>query len=127
MIKSAVPLLEFSTMPQLKWSRSVAAGATDTPIQSLGWQFQYIPWPAAVKIGMRTTAVGMTEAIFSGSQTIQETSVMQSGGTAGQTPSELNTPFTYFAAAAGDFLKIIVVNTTAGALTYDGLVIAEPI
>lgn len=113
-------------MPVLTFSRSVAAGATDTPISSLGWQYEYLPWPANVKVGLKTTAVGVTVAIFSGSQTIQETSVITVQATAGVTPSELNVPFTYFAGAAGDRLKLVIVNTTAGALTVDGIIVAEP-
>ncbi len=114
-------------MPTLKWSRSIAAGATDTPIQTLAWQFQYLPWPASCKLGQKTTAVGVTEAIFSGSQTIQEASVIQLVATVGVTPSELNTPFTYWTGAAGDFLKVLNTNTTAGALTVDGIIVVEPI
>jgi hypothetical protein len=113
-------------MPMLTWSRSIAAGAQDTPIQALAWQYQYLPWPANVKVGQKTTATGVTQAISSGSQQIMETSVIQVLATAGVTPSELNTPFVYFAAAGGDFLKITNTNTTAGALVVDGIIVAEP-
>jgi hypothetical protein len=113
-------------MPTLKWSRAILTLATDTPIQTLAWMFQYLPWPAACKVGQKTTAIGVTEAIFSGSQTIQETSVIQVVATAGVTPSELNTAFTYWKAAAGDFLKILNTNTTGGTLTVDGIIVVEP-
>jgi hypothetical protein len=113
-------------VPYLSWSRAILTLATDTPIQTLAWQYQYLPWPANVKIGQKTTAIGVTQAIYSGSQTIMETSVIQVVATAGVTPSELNTPFVYFRAAAGDFLKILNTNTTGGTLTVDGIVVAEP-
>lgn len=113
-------------MPMLTWSRSIAAGATDTPIQTLAWQYQYVPWPASCKVGQKTTATGVTQAIFSGSQTVMESSPIQVVATVGVTPSELNTPFTYWVAAAGDFLKILDTNTTAGALTVDGIIVIEP-
>jgi len=113
-------------MPQLAFSRAILTLATDTPLSALGWQYEFLPWPAQVKIGVRTTATGVTAAIFTGSQTIQETSPVQSGGTAGVTPSELNTPFIYFIGAAGDRLKIVLVNTTGGTLTVDGLIVVEP-
>ena len=113
-------------MPVLTWSRAILTTATDTPIQTLAWQYQYLPWPAAVKVGQKTTAIGVTQAISSGSQQIMETSPIQVVATAGVTPSELNTPFTYFMAAAGDFLKIINVNTTGGTLTVDGIIVVEP-
>jgi hypothetical protein len=110
----------------LQFSRAILAGATDTPVSAMGWQFEFLPWPANVKVGLKTTAVGVTVAMFSGSQTIQETSTVSVGGAAGVPPNELNIPFTYFAAAAGDRLKIVLVNTTAGTLTVDGVIIAEP-
>jgi hypothetical protein len=113
-------------MPMLTWSRSIAAGATDTPIQTLAWQYQYLPWPAAAKLGQKTTATGVTQAVSSGSQQIMESSPIQVVAVAGLTPSELNTPFTYWMAAAGDFLKVINVNTTAGALVVDGIIVVEP-
>src|SRR5260370_42190435 len=103
-------------MPMLKWSRAILTLANDTPIQTLAWMFQYLPWPAACKVGQKTTAVGVTEAIFSGSQTIQETSGIQVVATVGVTPSELNTAFNYWKTAASDLLKILKTNTTEGHL-----------
>lgn len=113
-------------MPMLTWSRAILAGATDTPIQTLAWQFQYLPWPAACKVGQKTTAIGVTAAIFSGSQTVMEPSVIQLVATVGVTPAELSTPFTYWMGAAGDFLKVLNTNTTAGTLTVDGIIVVEP-
>jgi hypothetical protein len=114
-------------MPMLTWSRAIVTLATDTPIQTLAWQYQYLPWPASCKVGQKTTAVGVTQAIYSGSQTIMETSAIQLVATVGVTPSELNTPFTYWVGAAGDFLKVLNTNTTGGTLTVDGLIVVEPI
>src|SRR5260370_9388063 len=91
-------------MPMLKWSRAILTLANDTPIQTLAWMFQYLPWPAACKVGQKTTAVGVTEAIFSGSQTIQETSVIQVVAAVGVTRSELDTAFTSSTPAAGTLL-----------------------
>jgi hypothetical protein len=75
----------------------------------------------------RATAVGVNQTVYSGSETIQERSVVQAGGTAGTTPSELNTPATSWIAAAGDRLKVLLDNTTAGSITVDGIIIANPI
>jgi len=52
---------------------------------------------------------------------------MQGGGTAGVTPSELNTPAISFQAAAGDRLKLVLDEVLAGTPTVDGLVIANPL
>jgi hypothetical protein len=114
-------------MPMLTWSRAILTLATDTPIQTLAWQYQYLPWPASCKVGQKTTATGVTQAIYSGSQTIMETSVIQLVATVGVTPSELNTPFLYWIGAAGDFLKVLNTNTTGGTLTVDGIIVVEPV
>ena len=114
-------------MPNLAFSRSVAAGATDTPLQSLAWQWEYAPGPSAVRVLLRTTAVGVTFRVSSGARVIQESSPVQSGGIAGVTPSELNTTPIEFMAIGGERLKLEIVNTTAGALTVDGLVQLEPV
>lgn len=112
-------------MPQLRFSSSVAANQLGfNPIT--GWQYEYLPWPAQVILLLRTTAVGLVCTVYSGSETIEEAGPIQSGGTAGVTPSELNTPATSFLAAAGDRLKLKIDNTTGGALTVDGIIIANP-
>ncbi len=114
-------------MPQLAFSRSVAAGATDNVLSALAWQWEYSPGMSAVRVLLRTTAVGVTFRISSGARVIQESSPVQSGGTAGVTPSELNTTPVEFLAIGGERLKLEVTNTTAGALTVDGLVQLEPV
>ena len=113
-------------MPQLPYSTALAANALGVnPIT--GWQYEYLPWPAHVILMQRATAVGVNQTVYSGSETIQERSVVQAGGTAGTTPSELNTPATSWIAAAGDRLKVLLDNTTAGSITVDGIIIANPI
>lgn len=112
-------------MPQLPFSTSLAANALAVnPIS--GWQYEYLPWPAQVIVLMRATAIGINGTVYSGSETIQERAPVQAGGTAGTTPSELNTPAVSWLAAAGDRLKLVLDNTTAGAVTVDGLIIANP-
>lgn len=112
-------------MPQLRFSSSLAANQLGfNPLS--GWQYEYLPWPAQVILLLRTTGTGLVATVYSGSETIEEAGPVQAGGTAGVTPSELNTPATSFLAAAGDRLKLKVDNTTAGALTLDGIIIANP-
>lgn len=114
-------------MPSLSFSRSVAAGATDFPLSALAWTFEQLPYPAVVRVLLRTTATGVVARINAGSETIQEETPVQSGGTAGVTPSPLNTQGTDFVAAQGDRLSVALRNTTGGALTVDGLVQVEAI
>lgn len=114
-------------MPSLAFSRSVAAGATDFPLSALAWAYEQTPYPAAVRILLRTTATGVLARIQTGSEVIQDETPIQSGGTAGVTPSPLNTTPTEFVAPPGDRLAIAIRNTTAGPLTVDGLIQLEPL
>ncbi len=113
-------------MPQLNFTQLLAANQLGfNPVS--GWQYEYLPWPAHILLLVRAVAVGVNLTMYSGSETIQERSPIQSGGTAGVTPSELNTPAVSFQAAAGDRLKALIDNTTAGAINVDGIIIANPL
>ena len=112
-------------MPQLPFSTAFTANQLGvTPLT--GWQYEFLPWPAQVIILMRSTDVNLRATVYSGSETIQERAPVQAGGTAGVTPSELNTPAISFVAAAGDRLKIVVDNVAGLTPTLDGLIIANP-
>jgi|SRR6516164_6901455 hypothetical protein len=113
-------------MPQFPFSNSLSANQLGfNPLS--GWQYEYLPWPASIILLVRTTAVGINMTMYSGSETIQERSPVQSGGTAGVTPTEFTTAPLSFLAAAGDRLKLLLDNTTGGALTVDGVIIANPL
>lgn len=112
-------------MPQLTISQSVAAGAVANIIT--GWQYEYLPWPARIKLLIRAPVATLRSTVFSGSETIQEESPIQSGGTAGVTPSELNTSPVVWDAPAGDRLKVNVRSTDAGAQTVDAIIYAFPL
>lgn len=113
-------------MAQLNFSQALTANQLGfNPIS--GWQFEYLPWPAHVLLLVRATDVNERVTVYSGSETIQERSPVQGGGTAGTTPSELNTPAITWEAAAGDRLKVVIDNTTAGTPTVDGIIIAKPL
>lgn len=113
-------------MPQLTFSQALTANQLGyNPLS--GWQFEYLPWPAAVKILMRATTTGARVTIYTGSQTIQERSPVQGGGTGGTTPTDFTTTPATFIAAAGDRLKLAIDEVAAGTPTVDGVVIAEPL
>lgn len=107
-------------MPSFPFTQSVAAGATYLPLD--GWQYEYLPYPARVEIGINATAVGVVATISSGSDTLMEEAPVQAGGVAGVIPSPLNTPFMTDDAAGGDRLKIRVRNTSGGAITVNGTI-----
>lgn len=112
-------------MPQLNFSQALTANQLGfNPVS--GWQYEYLPWPAQIILLLRSTDVNLRATVYTGSETIQERSPVQGGGTAGVTPSELNTPAISFLAAAGDRLKVVIDNTTAGTPTLDGIIIANP-
>jgi len=95
-----------------------------------GWQFEYVPyqWPngAVVQVLARATDVNTRLAITTGSQTIQERAPIQAGGTAGVTPSPLNTSPVVFVAGPGDRLKLAIDEVAGGVPNVDGLVTIEP-
>jgi len=112
-------------MPSFPFTQSVAAGATYLPLD--GWQYEYLPFPARVDIGLNATAVGIVATVTSGSDTLMEEAPVQAGGVAGVIPSPLNTPYMSDDAAAGDRLKIRVRNTSGGAVTVNGTIIITPL
>lgn len=112
-------------MPSFIFSQSVAAGATFNPL--VGWQYQYLPFPAQVSVLARATAIAMVNVYTSGSETIVEESPTQAGGTAGVTPAALNTPEQNWHAAAGDLLKLNYRNTSGAAITVDGIIDVVPL
>lgn len=112
-------------MPQQSFSRSIAATSSDFPLT--GTTYEFLPWPAHVRVMQKTTAVGVTQQIFSGSESVMDESPITVLATAGVTPNELNVHPFDFDAPAGDRLRIVNKNTTGGALTVDSVVIVTPL
>src|SRR5437660_6163654 len=113
-------------MPTFTWSTAMTANQLGlNPLA--GWQYEYVPRPSKVSILVRSTTAGNRITVYSGSETIQERTPVQGGGTAGTTPAELNTPAISFQAAAGDRLKLVIDEVLAGTPTVDGIIIANPL
>jgi hypothetical protein len=113
-------------MPQLVFSQLFTANQLGVnPIS--GWQYEYLPWPANIILLVRSTTTGSRITVYSGSETIQERSPVQAGGTIGVTPSELNTPAINWIAAAGDRIKLVIDEVLGGTPTVDGIIIANPL
>lgn len=113
-------------MPQLPFSQALTANQLGfNPLS--GWQFERVPWPAAVKLLTRATGTSVQLTAYTGSQTIQERAPVQAGGTAGVTPSDLNTTPLTWIAGAGDRLKLQIDETGGLTPTVDGVIIVEPL
>jgi hypothetical protein len=113
-------------MPQFTWSTAMTANQLGLNPLS-GWQYEYLPFPSSVVLLMRSTTVSNRVTIFSGSETIQERTPVQGGGTAGVTPSELNTTPIAFFGAAGDRLKLVIDEVGALTPTVDGVIVINPV
>lgn len=113
-------------MPQFVFSTAMTANQAGLNPLS-GWQYEYLPWPAQVILLVRSTTTSNRLTVFSGSETIQERTPVQGGGTAGVTPSELNTPAISFQAAAGDRLKLVIDEVGGLTPTIDGVAIVNPL
>lgn len=113
-------------MPQFNFSTAMTANQLGLNPLS-GWQYEYVPWPAQIILLVRSTTASNRITVFSGSETIQERTPVQAGGTAGVTPSELNTPAIAWQAAAGDRLKLVIDEVSGLTPTVDGIIIGNPL
>lgn len=116
-------------MPSFPWSRAMTANQLgDNPLTT--WQYERIPnaWinGAYVTILQRATTTGVRQTIYSGSTTIIQRAPVQGGGTAGVTPSPLNTPVTDYIAMPDDLQMILNDEVAAGIPTVDGIITVEP-
>ncbi len=113
-------------MPNFNFSQAMTANQLGfNPLA--GWQYEYLPWPAQVLLLVRSTGLSNRITVYTGSETIQERTPVQAGGTAGVTPSELNTPAIAWQGAAGDRLKLVVDEVSGLTPTFDGIIIANPL
>lgn len=113
-------------MPQFPFSNALTANQLGfNPLA--GWQYEWTPYPCSILLLIRATTNFAKLTIFSASETIQERTPIQGGGTAGVTPSELNTPAVSFIAPGGDRLKLVIDETGGGTPTIDGVVIINPL
>lgn len=113
-------------MPQFTYSQALTANQLGfDPLTS--WQYRYVPWPrAGVSLLVRATTTGVRLTVYSGSQTIQQRSPVQGGGTAGVTPSVLNTEPIEWVAMGGDIILLQHDEVAGGTPTVDGLIKINP-
>lgn len=115
-------------MPAFPYSQALTANQLGfNPLT--GWQFEYIPavWRRGYcRLLVRATTVNVRLTVFSGSQTITQRSPVQGGGTAGVTPSPLNTPVVEWLGAPGDRILPLHDEVAAGTPTVDGIIYVDP-
>jgi hypothetical protein len=121
-----MPQKTFSSQGSLT-AGQIAPGNVYEPLT--GWQYEYLPFAANIKVIARATPVdgSMLLSIFSGAETIQEESPVQGNMAAGDIPSELNSAPVVWQAPAGDRLKLRFRNTNAAAKDVAGIIYVYPI
>lgn len=87
------------------------------------WQNRYLPYDAEVNVFIRATTTGTRLTLNSGSRTIQQRAPVQGGGTAGVTPSALNTNPITFVGYGGELLQLLIDEVAGGTPTVDTLVV----
>ena len=98
-------------MAAFNFRQAVLASSTYLPLT--GWQYEYAPWAAQLKLLLDSNQTDSTMQVSSGTEAIQESSpVVQNTGAL----SELNVPAIKWRAARGDRLKIIVTTVTAATI-----------
>jgi hypothetical protein len=106
------------------WTQSIAAGATFNPLTD--WQYETPQFRGAIEVFSRASAVGLVETISSAGDTLKQESNVQAGGTAGTTPSRLNTEPIVGRALQSQKIRVAYRNPTGGAITIDGQIILTP-
>jgi hypothetical protein len=99
-------------MPQATFltSTSAVVGNQVTPLA--GWAYEFLPWPARVKVLMTCDKPLGTVQVYSGSESIVDPSPV-SVGTINILPADLNTHAIIFDAPAGDRLRLVCTGGTA--------------
>lgn len=110
---------------EFTWSQSIAAGATFNPMEDS--EYETPDRDCMVEVLERATAVGLVSSVKSGGDTIKQESPVQAGGTAGTTPSRLNTEPVTGRAAKFQKVRVAYRNPTGGAIVVDGKMILTPI
>jgi hypothetical protein len=115
-------------MPILQNSAATtyAAAAQAKPCE--GWTYEYLPWPAAVKVLAQFFggATAGTISVYSGSEAIIENQTIQIGAATLSLPNDLNCHPITFHAPAGDRLRVVLTSTAANT-QFQYVIVVEPI
>jgi len=109
-------------VPQFNFSTSIAAGGTAFPLST--WNYRFPPKKAMIELLVNTTATGVVMNLTTGAESIvQAETPVSSGGTAAVLPARLTTEPVVDMVGAGEEIVLALRNTTAGALTVNGVAI----
>jgi hypothetical protein len=113
-------------MPQGTFTTTTAAalGSVYTPLT--GWAYEFLPWPARVKILAWSSAAANLQ-VYSGSESIMDPSPIDTSGAVNKVPNDLSVHPIIFDAPAGDRLRLMFTTTTAGATGITCLVLVTPL
>jgi len=112
-------------MPVFTFTQSIAAGASATPLNTpIPWQYRFPPRPALIELMVNATATGIVMNFTTGAESIvQGESPVQAGGVVGVMPARLNVEPIVDKVDAGEELSLLLRNTTAGAITVNGIIV----
>lgn len=105
---------------------AVSVAANTKSADQVSGTYQFLPFDAEVTIIARGSATGMNVLLFANGQALMNDQSVPYTGTAGAI-SEMDHEIASFPIPAGSRVEFYLRNTTAGALTTDYLVKAEPI
>jgi hypothetical protein len=110
-----------SLQNQFTFSYAMSANQADyNPISA--WAGRFAPYRCLVSVLFRATTAGVRLVLSSGTRAIQPRSPVQGGGTAGTTPSPLNTTPVQFVAEPGEEIQPLLTEVLGGTPTVDGIV-----
>lgn len=110
-------------MPIIRKELSVAANSTVDNVFT-GSIYEFLPWNAAINMGITGSATGLVATVNTGSDTIQEEAPVNILTTFPVIPDNMDIQDR---ARGGERLVVKVRNTTAGALTVRVLAQLQPI
>lgn len=111
-------------MPTYNFRQSLSASSTATPLA--GTQYEFLPFPAFVEIGLLTDATGVLATVYSGSDLLQEEGPVQIG-TINVMPTYPDHFYLTDEAAAGDRLQIKLRDTSAATRIVMGSIRITPL
>lgn len=106
---------------------SFAVGAGLTFDALADWEYETPDADCMIEVLERATAVGLFSTIKSAGDTIKQESQVQAGGTAGTTPSRLNTEPVTGRAPKYQKLRASYRNTSGAAITVDATFLLTPL
>jgi hypothetical protein len=110
-------------MPLVRREQTIAANAVLDNVLD-GSIYEFLPWNAAINIGLNGSATGLVATINSGSDTVLEESPVNVSANFPVIPDDM---FAQDVAAGGERLVVKVRNTTGGALVLRSLIQLTPV